>query len=319
MRAGNAESVNADAIAAETLRAGNAETVNADAIADEATARVDTDATHTIDIANNASGVVSNSANIAVNALSIQDNETALGLITSAVTVTSPGVTTIRAAGSSKVDEAHVSVGANWAMLGAATTDGENMVVVDKSSARVVFRNNAGNEHGLVVSADSTTLTSGGDEATTIRMDADGVTFEHFEASATSSQKGASVASSHGGSTGAPVQLHGVAAGTAETDAANVGQLSAIKDQLSANEDRVQVIEQDAYRGIAIANAMEVFLPDPGRQFRLNFGMGYYKDQAAMGVTGSGRLTDDIGLYIGAGSDSSFKEVGGKAGVSFQW
>ena len=319
MRADNAESVNADAIAAETLRAGNAETVNADAIADEATARVDTDATHTIDIANNAAGVVSNSADIAVNALSIQDNEAALDMMTSAVTVaSSSGVTSLRAVGT-KADEAHVSVGANWAMLSATTTDGENMVVVNKSGARVVFRNNAGNEHGLVVSADSTTLTSGGDEATTIRMDADGVTFEHFEASATSSQKGASVASSHGGSTGAPVQLHGVAAGTAETDAANVGQLSAIKDQLSANEDRVQVIEQDAYRGIAIANAMEVFLPDPGRQFRLNFGMGYYKDQAAMGVTGSGRLTDDIGLYIGAGSDSSFKEVGGKAGVSFQW
>jgi hypothetical protein len=131
VRADNAESVNADAIAAETLRAGNAETVNADAIADEATARVDTDATHTIDIANNAAGVVSNSADIAVNALSIQDNEAALGLITSAVTVASPGVTSLSAVGvrplsaaNATADEAHVSVGANWAMLGAATTDG---------------------------------------------------------------------------------------------------------------------------------------------------------------------------------------------------
>jgi len=108
------------------------------------------------------------------------------------------------------------------------------------------------------------------------------------------------------------VKVHGIAAGTAETDAANVGQLAAIKD-------RVEVIEQDAYRGIAISNAMEVFLPDPGKNFRLNLGMGYYKDQTALGVTGSGRLTEDIGLYLGAGSDSSFKEVGGKAGVSFQW
>jgi autotransporter adhesin len=168
----------------------------------------------------------------------------------------------------------------------------------------VVFRNNAGNEYGLVVSADSTTLTSGGDEATTIRMDADGVTFERFEASTERSHDG--------GSTGAPVQLHGIAAGTAKTDAANVGQLDAIEDQLDA-------IEDDAYRGIAIANAMEVFLPDPGKKFRLNLGMGYYKDQTALGLTGSGRLTEDIGLYIGAGSDSSFKEVSGKAGVSIQW
>jgi len=113
--------------------------------------------------------VVSNSADIAVNALSIQDNEAALDIITSAVTVASSGVTSIRAVGT-KADGARVSVGANWAMLGATTTDGENMVLVDESSARVVFRNNAGNEHGLVVSADSTTLTSGGDEATTIRM-----------------------------------------------------------------------------------------------------------------------------------------------------
>jgi hypothetical protein len=98
-----------------------------------------------------------------------------------------------------------------------------------------------------------------------------------------------------------------------------MGQLAAIKDQLAANENQIEAIEHDAYRGIAISNAMEVFLPDPGKNFRLNLGMGYYKDQTALGVTGSGRLTEDIGLYIGAGSDSSFKEVGGKAGVSFQW
>jgi autotransporter adhesin len=176
----------------------------------------------------------------------------------------------------------------------------------------VVFRNNAGNEHGLVVSADSTTLTSGGDEATTIRMDADGVTFEqNIEASQKSSEQG--------GSTGASVQVHGIAAGTAETDAANVGQLDAIEDQVGANKGQINAIEDNAYRGIAIANAMEVFLPDPGKNFRLNLGMGYYKDQTALGLTGSGRLTEDIGLYIGAGSDSSFKEVGGKAGVNFQW
>jgi autotransporter adhesin len=135
-------------------------------------------------------------------------------------------------------------------------------------------------------------LTSGGDEATTIRMDADGVTFE--------------------GKTAAPVQLHGIAAGKAETDAVNMGQLDALEEQLDA-------MENDAYRGIAIGNAMEVFLPDPGKKFRLNLGMGYYKDRTALGLTGSGRLTEDIGLYIGAGSDSSFKEVGGKAGISFQW
>ena len=64
---------------------------------------------------------------------------------------------------------------------------------------------------------------------------------------------------------------------------------------------------------------MDVFMPDPGKTFRLNMGVGYYKNKTALGLTGSGRLTDHINLYIGAASDSSFEEVGGKAGVSFQW
>jgi hypothetical protein len=64
---------------------------------------------------------------------------------------------------------------------------------------------------------------------------------------------------------------------------------------------------------------MEIFLPDPGRKFRVNFGIGFYKDQAALGLTGAGRVTEDVGLYFGVGSDASFDDVGGKAGVSLQW
>ena len=67
-----------------------------------------------------------------------------------------------------------------------------------------------------------------------------------------------------------------------------------------------------------MANAMEVFAPDVGSNFRMNLGTGYYDGTTALGVTISGRLQESgTILYLGAaraGGTSS-----GKAGVSFQW
>jgi autotransporter adhesin len=117
-------------------------------------------------------------------------------------------------------------------------------------------------------------------------------------------------------SLGAPLKIHNLANGTDAFDAVNKSQLDAMY-QASYNQN--QATRDEAFRGIAISNAMEVFLPDPGRKFRLNFGMGFYKDEAALGLTGSGRFGEDVGLYFGVGSDASFDDVGGKAGVSFQW
>jgi len=205
--------------------------------------------------------------------------------------------TTIRAVGG-KTSAARVVVTPGAAELHAATSSGENAVMVDQVSARVVSRNSSGSETGLFVEPESTTLTGGSDTGSTrMRVDSDGVTFERVD--------GGSKGRSHDGPSGAPVPVHGVAAGKADTDAVNKGQL----DDL----------EEEAFRGIAISNAMEVFMPDPDKNFRLNMGVGYYKNKTALGLTGSGRLTENIGLYLGAASDSSFEEVGGKAGVSFQW
>jgi len=72
-------------------------------------------------------------------------------------------------------------------------------------------------------------------------------------------------------------------------------------------------------QGLALANAMDVFAPDPGARFRLNLGTGFSDDEAAIGITASGRVgpSKSTVLYLGvaATEDSS----AGKAGVSFQW
>jgi hypothetical protein len=111
-------------------------------------------------------------------------------------------------------------------------------------------------------------------------------------------------------------RVTGVSDGIADTDAVNVRQLNSLEQQ---NDKRFDDIEETAYRGIAIANAMDVFLPDPGKSFRLNIGGGYYENEGAIAITGAGRITEDTSLYLGIGTDVDGKEVGGKVGVSFQW
>ncbi|MEH6604175.1 MAG: YadA C-terminal domain-containing protein [Pseudomonadales bacterium] len=108
----------------------------------------------------------------------------------------------------------------------------------------------------------------------------------------------------------------------------NAGEISANASAISSNtgriedlEDEVDMNEETASRGIAIANAMETFLPDPGKKFRLNVGGGFYNSESAIGITGAGRVgkKGDTALYIGVGSDIDGEEIGGKVGVSFQW
>ncbi|MEH6640058.1 MAG: YadA C-terminal domain-containing protein, partial [Porticoccaceae bacterium] len=84
-------------------------------------------------------------------------------------------------------------------------------------------------------------------------------------------------------------------------------------------DKRIDRLDDKASRGIAIANAMEVFLPDPGKSFRMTVGGGFYGGQQAIGLTGSGRVTEDTAVYFGIGTDVSGLEFGGKVGVSFQW
>ena len=66
--------------------------------------------------------------------------------------------------------------------------------------------------------------------------------------------------------------IHNVANGTAALDAVNKSQLDAMYEAASSE---AQAARDDALRGVAISNAMEVFLPDPGKKFRVNMGVGY--------------------------------------------
>ena len=179
--------------------------------------------------------------------------------------------------------------------------------------ARVIVRTADGNISGLVVESDSTTLSGGNGNQTTIRIDDDGVTLQRVE-NAPAAYSSNLMAPAQ--PVGAPVQIHNVANGTSALDAVNKSQLDAM---YAASAEKIENTRNEAFRGVAISSAMQVFLPDPGKRFRVNFGMGYYKEASALGVTGSGRVTEDIGLYFGVGGDTSFEDVGGKAGVSLQW
>jgi cytoskeletal protein CcmA (bactofilin family) len=186
---------------------------------------------------------------------------------------------------------------------------------VTATSASLTVTNALGNTHGLEVGTTSTTL-SGGTTSTYMTLDDNGVTFENDE--------------------GEPVKVTGVANGTSTYDAVNYGQFSSfqsdinsqldyfaseVESELSSLKKDMGDLEDELSAGIAISNAMEVFLPDPGKKFRMNIGGGYYNGESAIGITGSGRVGKDgaTALYFGVGSGTSGGEVGGKVGVSFQW
>ncbi len=72
-------------------------------------------------------------------------------------------------------------------------------------------------------------------------------------------------------------------------------------------------------KGIATAMAMDVLLPDPGRKFRVNVGGGFYDGESAIGITGAGRVNENVALYFGLGTDIDGDEVAAKVGASYQW
>lgn len=97
-------------------------------------------------------------------------------------------------------------------------------------------------------------------------------------------------------------------------------RISEIETDIAALTGGMTNLREDMTAGIAMANAMDVFLPDPGASFRLNVGIGHFGGTNAFGITGSGRLGDgDTAVYFGASKVSGNSLVGAKAGISFQW
>lgn len=99
----------------------------------------------------------------------------------------------------------------------------------------------------------------------------------------------------------------------------NADNIAANAEGIAQNAADISDLRTDLNRGLAMANAMEVFAPDPGSDFRMNIGSGFHDGEAAFGITGSGRIgaTGNTVLYFGiAGAEGT---TGGKAGISFQW
>jgi hypothetical protein len=145
------------------------------------------------------------------------------------------------------------------------------------TTAAMVVTNDSGNTHGLVVQETKTTL-SGGTNSASMTLDDRGATFSNP-------------------ANGRPIQVHGVADGTAPFDAVNVRQL---------------------YSGLAtvLAAAPDIRL-EPGKSgFGVSFGS--YGGYEAFGI-GLGHMYDN-GIVLSASvARGEHSETAAKASISWTW
>ena len=100
--------------------------------------------------------------------------------------------------------------------------------------------------------------------------------------------------------------------------ATNAGDIAANTTAIEDLKIDFAGLRTEVSQGFAMANAMEVFAPDPGSNFRLNVGTGFHNGETAFGITGAGRVGGNGTLvYFGAAGVEG--TMAGKAGVSFQW
>ncbi|MFM0673443.1 YadA-like family protein, partial [Paraburkholderia sediminicola] len=138
------------------------------------------------------------------------------------------------------------------------------------------------------------------------------------------------------GSAGNERQVTNVAAGTATTDAVNVGQLNdsigaavgnlpagmTAKDytdqQINSVQNSVNQVAKSAYAGIAAATALTM-IPDvdQGKTIAVGIGGGTYKGSQAVALGVSARITENLKMKAGAGTSSQGTTVG--VGASYQW
>lgn len=173
----------------------------------------------------------------------------------------------------------HTTVDANGRL---ATATG----VAAESVASLTLTNGYGETHGIVVTERQTTI-SGGTRSTSLTLDDNGATFSNS-------------------ANGQPVQVHGVADGTADFDAVNVRQLRAVKRGLAATA--------------AIANVPMV---DTGRSFSFGMGVGGYDGEHATAVGVSARPTQNLALRASVGhafsGDRSGAQTTWGVGASYSW
>lgn len=145
------------------------------------------------------------------------------------------------------------------------------------TTASMVVQNSAGNIHGLVVQETKTTL-SGGINSASLTLDDRGATFSDP-------------------ANGNPIQVHGVADGTAPFDAVNVRQL---------------------YSGLAsvLATAPDIRL-EPGKS-GFGIGVGSYGGYQAVGF-GFGHMYGNGAVLSGSVARGSHSETAARASLSWTW
>ena len=146
------------------------------------------------------------------------------------------------------------------------------------TTAQLLVGDVQGNMRGLVVQENKTTL-SGGQNAASLALDTRGATFSNP-------------------TTGAPIQVHGVADGTADFDAVNVRQL---------------------YSGLAAvmaASTPELRL-EPGKSSAA-FGVGLYGGHSGVGF-GVGHMFDNNTVLTFSAGKAAYSEPAYKASFSWTW
>ncbi|MGE8449488.1 MAG: YadA family autotransporter adhesin, partial [Pseudomonadales bacterium] len=126
------------------------------------------------------------------------------------------------------------------------------------------------------------------------------------------------------GSAGNERQITNVAPGTADTDAANVGQLRAAENsttsQLARLRNDIDSNDNRASAGVATAMAMAA-LPQaylPGRSM-MSMGGGGWRGESGMAIGLSTVSGNGKWVVKGAVSSSSRGDYGGAVGVGYQW
>jgi len=174
-------------------------------------------------------------------------------------------------------------IGNNGAASRVVANSNGQMTVVDQldttsgTTASMVVQNSAGNIHGLVVQETKTTL-SGGINSASLTLDDRGATFSDP-------------------ANGNPIQVHGVADGTAPFDAVNVRQL---------------------YSGLAsvLAAAPDIRL-EPGKT-GFGIGVGSYGGYQAVGL-GFGHMYDNGVVLTGSVARGAHSETAARASLSWTW
>lgn len=135
------------------------------------------------------------------------------------------------------------------------------------------------------------------------------------------------------GAVGAERRIVNVAAGTATTDAVNLGQLNSVSTSLGSSitalqtdtvtlfdvTDRLRGDVRDANEGVAMALAMDSPNVPAGAKFALSGGVGYFKNRAAFAAAISAAVGEMSSVSAGLGYGLDSNEIGARAGFQIAW